>query len=213
MSDRVTIVDYGIGNLLSVARALEHVGAEVNVSTSAAEIQAADRLFLPGVGAFRDGMRGLAEAGKVDPVLEFAASGRPMMGICLGMQMLASESLEFGTHAGLGLIPGRVVPIPSADLAGKPLRTPHIGWADLILRHEDRDRDDAFAGMMPGKAVYLVHSYHMLPDDPAAVLAETDHGGHRVTAAVQSANIVGCQFHPEKSGKVGLELLSAFLRI
>ena len=209
MNKRVTVVDYGIGNLFSVQRALETVGAEVRVSGDPRDIESADRLVLPGVGAFADGMQGLRDRGLVEPVLAFAASQRPLLGICLGMQMFATSSLEFGTHAGLAIIPGRVAAIPSVSTTGLPLKIPNVGWRELSTAGADWSRT-ALSGTRRGDAVYLVHSFHLVPDDPADVLATYDHGGHAVTAAVARGNVIGCQFHPEKSASVGLAILSHF---
>jgi glutamine amidotransferase len=211
MTDRVTIVDYGSGNLLSVRRAFEHCGAEVQLAHDAASIAAAERLVLPGVGAFADGMAGLRERGLVQPIRDFAASGRPLLGICLGMQMLAGQSEEFGRHEGLGLIPGHVVPVPAADADGTPQKIPHIGWAELLPWREGAWAGTLMQGCSPGTAMYLVHSFHLAPERDSHGLAVCLYGGHRITAMVRSANVVGCQFHPEKSGPVGLALLARFL--
>ncbi|MCE9659476.1 MAG: imidazole glycerol phosphate synthase subunit HisH [Burkholderiales bacterium] len=213
MSAGVTIVDYGSGNLLSVSRALERCGAQATLSHDAAEIENSERLVLPGVGAFAAGMQGLRERGLIEPIRRYAASGRPLLGICLGMQMLATASAEFGDHEGLGLIAGRVIPVPSVDMDGKPHKIPHIGWADLTPATPGRWSGTIFEGTREGTSAYLVHSFHFVPDDPAHRLADCFYGGHRVTAAVQSGAAMGCQFHPEKSGEKGLALLAAFLRL
>lgn len=209
----VTIVDYGSGNLLSVTRALERVGATARLSHDAAEIEGAERLLLPGVGAFADGMQGLREQGLSEPLRRYAASGRPLLGICLGMQMLATVSEEFGEHEGLGLIPGRVVPVPSQDVDGAAQKIPHIGWADLSPALPGGWTGTMFDGTPEGTSVYLVHSFQFVPDDEAHRLADCFYGGHRITAAVRSGRTIGCQFHPEKSGEAGLALLSAFLKL
>ena len=210
MTAIVTVIDYGSGNLLSVTRALEHCGAKVELSDDPARIAAADRLVLPGVGAFADGMAGLSSAGLIDPIRAFASSGRPLMGICLGMQLLASRSEEFGAHEGLGLIAGRVTPVPDRTAAGRPQKIPHIGWADLVL-NPDRESNDT-CGIVDGDAVYLVHSYRFEPDSDAHLLADCIYGGLPIAAAIRAGNITGFQFHPEKSGKVGLGILDAFLK-
>lgn len=208
---QVTIVDYGVGNLFSVSRALEQCGAEVIISSDPEVIERSERLVLPGVGAFEDGMNGLRACGLVEPIKRFAASGRPLLGICLGMQMLASASEEFGSHEGLGLIPGRVVPLPSAVESGRPLKVPHIGWDGVEPAHPWTA--SLMEDTAPGTAIYLVHSFHVLPDDPHHVLATYRFGDHAITAAIRRGNIQGCQFHPEKSGPAGLRMLSAFMRI
>lgn len=211
MSATVTIIDYGSGNLLSVSRAFDHVGAAAVLSGDPAAIENADRLVLPGVGAFADGMQGLRERGLIEVIRRYAASDRPLLGICLGMQMFASTSLEFGEHEGLGLIPGRVVPVPAIDVDGSAQKIPHIGWAELTPSAPQCWEGSIFASTPGSTWVYLVHSFHFEPDDQAHRLADCYYGGHRLTAAVRSGNIVGCQFHPEKSGEAGLRLLDAFV--
>lgn len=209
---QVTVIDYGIGNIYSVSRALERCGAQVTLSADPAQIEAAPRLVLPGVGAFADGMRGLRERGLVEPLRRYAATGKPLLGICLGMQMLASGSEEFGEHDGLGLIPGRVVPIPRIGTDGMPRKIPHVGWSALNAPAGVDWAGTLLEGSAQSTAVYLVHSYRVVPDDQAQVLAQCDYGGHAVVAALRSGNVTGCQFHPEKSGPAGLRMLSAFLR-
>jgi imidazole glycerol-phosphate synthase subunit HisH len=211
MGTPVTIVDYGSGNLFSVTRALQHCGGTPVAAHDAAAIEAAERLVLPGVGAFADGMQGLRKRGLVEPIRRFAASGRPLLGICLGMQMLAGSSEEFGLHEGLGILPGRVVPVPAHDADGTPQKIPHIGWADLLPWRDGAWDDSLLAGTPAATAVYLVHSYHFVPGHDADGLAVCLYGGHRITAVVQRGRTIGCQFHPEKSGPAGLRLLSAFL--
>lgn len=212
VSTQVTVVDYGVGNLFSVRRALESCGvSDVLVSQSAEDIGRADRLILPGVGAFRDGMRGLRERGLVEPIVDYARSGRPLLGICLGMQMLASESEEFGRHEGLGLIPGRVRAIPRLDATGARLKVPFIGWTSITLASPSTAAGSCLAGLDPEAAVYLVHSFHFVPDDAGHVLATYRFGANEVTAAVRVDNITGFQFHPEKSGEVGLDIIRNFV--
>jgi glutamine amidotransferase len=207
---RVTVIDSGIGNLYSVCRALEHCGAEPVLSDDPRGIDGSQRLVLPGVGAFGDGMQGLAARGLVEPIRAYAASGRPLLGICLGMQMLASSSEEFGSHAGLGLIPGRVRAIPALDAGGRAHKIPAIGWQ--VLEPAADWRDTPLATCEPGASTYFVHSFHFEPDDERRVLARYRYGGHPITAAVAEGRIVGVQFHPEKSGPVGLRILESFVR-
>ncbi len=208
---KVTVVDYGIGNLYSVQRALEVSGAEAILASDPAEIDAAERLILPGVGAFADGMAGLRSRGLVEPLRRYAASGKALLGICLGMQMLAEVSEEFGEHEGLGILPGRVVAIPAHAADGSPLRRPHIGWS-AIAPPPGQDWDGScLEDIRAGDSVYLVHSFHLVPSDPAHMLAQCDYGGNRLTAAVRRGNVVGCQFHPEKSGVVGLSVIRRFI--
>jgi imidazole glycerol-phosphate synthase subunit HisH len=209
---QVTVIDYGIGNLFSVGRALEHCGAEVTFTSDPALIESAPRLVLPGVGAFANGIQGLRDRGLVEPIRRYAASGRPLLGICLGMQMLAGVSEEFGTHEGLGLIPGRVVAVPDHTTAGVPHKIPHIGWNGLLATAGVSWSETLLDDTPEGTAVYLVHSYAVTPEDPAHRLADCLYGGHRICAAIRRGNIVGCQFHPEKSGEVGLRILRRFLQ-
>lgn len=208
---RVSIVDYGAGNLLSVGRAFEKCGSEVSLVTTAADVLAADILVLPGVGAFRDGMQGLAKAGLDEAIVRYADTGRPFLGICLGMQMLATDSEEFGIHKGLGLIPGHVKAIAPCDDTGQPHKVPYVGWADLEPAGRSGFAHSPLTGMAAGQSVYLVHSYHCMPNNPAHLLAVYRYGGVPTAAAVWKDNIVGCQFHPEKSGTVGLSVIKGFL--
>lgn len=213
MTQAITIVDYGSGNLLSVARAFEYCGASVRLSHDPAEIENAEKLVLPGVGAFAAGMQGLRERNLIQPIKRYAASGRPLLGICLGMQMLATTSTEFGLHDGLDLIPGTVESIPTEAKDGTHHRIPSIGWSEL-QQPDGRDwHGTILKDSPPGTCVYLVHSFHLHPDDSAHVLARYEYGGHLITAAVQRENITGCQFHPEKSGPVGLKILANFLTL
>lgn len=210
----VTVVDYGVGNLYSVQRALESCGAQVELTADPARIAQAQRLVLPGVGAFADGMQGLRERGLVKTLRDFAASGRPLLGICLGMQMLASISEEFGQHEGLDLVPGRVMPVPAQSIDGSRQKIPHIGWAPLLPTHgEGSWQGSVLEATLSQTAVYLVHSYSVVPTDPAHRLADCMHGGHLLCAALRRGNIHGCQFHPEKSGPAGLRMLSQFIAL
>ena len=209
----VTVVDYGVGNLLSVGRALEHCGAKVTVTSDPRSILAAGRVVLPGVGAFADGMRALQAQGLDGIVHQVAAAGTPLLGICLGMQMLMDASDEFGNTAGLGLIPGRVVQIPTRTATCESHKIPHIGWNELLLPASQSNwQGSLLSGIAPGESVYFVHSFMAQPTAPTHRLADCQYGGLSVSAAVQRGNIVGCQFHPEKSGEVGLRVLKNFLQ-
>lgn len=208
----VTIIDYGIGNMLSVARAFAHCGAEVRLSGTPEGILAAERLVLPGVGAFADGMAGLHELHLVDAVRRYAACGRPFLGICLGMQMMLDSGEEFGDHRGLGLIPGKVVAIPPTATDGTPHKIPHIGWNRLELPTPGADwRGTVLEGVVPGAAAYFVHSFTAVPADPGYRLADCHYNGRLIAAAIRSGNLYGCQFHPEKSGEVGLAIIRNFI--
>ena len=196
---KVTIIDYGLSNLLSVQHAFAHFGAETLLTSKPEDVLAADALVLPGVGAFQDGMAGLEKLGLVEPICQKAAAGTPLLGICLGMQMLFDESEEFGLHKGLGLIPGRVVKIPDTDADGRPQRVPHISGPVL-------------AAVQPGEECYFIHSYEAKPTDETDCLAFTVYGGRRICAAATHGSVLGCQFHPEKSGEVGLKIIEEFLK-
>ena len=208
---RVAVIDYGIGNLLSVRRALEHCGAEVLVTADAAALLDSPRVILPGVGAFANGMSELQRAGLDSVARQIAARGTPLLGICLGMQMLFEESEEFGATRGLGLIPGRVVAVPSVDTSGRAQKIPHIGWNGLMSRHGQSWAGTPLADITPGAAVYFVHSFMAEPANRASRIADTLYGGVPISAVVGQANVFGCQFHPEKSGAVGLTVLRTFL--
>jgi glutamine amidotransferase len=204
---RVVVVDYGLGNLHSVVKALRHEGAEVVVSQNPTDVRTADRVVLPGVGAFADGMNGLNKRGLVEPLLEFVATGRPFLGICLGMQLLLGESEEFGRHVGLGIIEGKVVLIPRVP--GR--KVPHIGWNRIA------PAGGGWAGtplepLEPATAMYFVHSFTAEPAREEDRLADADYVGFRVSAAVRKDNVVGTQFHPEKSGPSGLLVIARYLR-
>ena len=205
----VAIVDYGSGNLRSAAKAFERAAADapgrprVAVTADPAELARADRIVLPGVGAFVDCMTGLARLpGMVEALHERVRAGVPLLGICVGMQLMATVGEEHGIHDGLGWVPGRVVPLPP----GEDLRIPHMGWNEI----ETRADHPVLAGLEAGAHAYFVHSYKMVPDRPGDVLAVTDYGGP-VAAAVGRGNVLGTQFHPEKSQRNGLALISRFL--
>jgi imidazole glycerol-phosphate synthase subunit HisH len=163
------------------------------------------------VGAFADGMAGLRERGLIEPVRQFAASRRPLLGICLGMQMLLSSSEEFGQHEGLGLIAGRVLAIPSTGIDGAPHKIPHIGWAGLEASQGAAWDGSILRDVRPGSTVYMVHSYTAVPDDLTHRLADCRYDGRLISAAIRAGEVYGCQFHPEKSGPVGLRILATFL--
>ncbi len=198
----VGIIDYGVGNLFSLGSSFAAIGVEAFVSGEPEELARADRLVLPGVGAFGDAIQKLRDSGLDAFVKEQAAAGKPLLGICLGMQLLFEKSCEYGEHAGLGLLKGRVVPM--ADRLPEGLKIPHMGWNALQLTGESRLLKD-------GSYVYFVHSFYAVgcADSLAAV---TDYG-IPITAAVEKGNIFGCQFHPEKSGNAGLEILRAFCEV
>ena len=201
----IAIVDYGVGNLFSLKSSLAAIGAEVVVTKDAALLRSAHKLILPGVGAFEDAARKLRECGLDTVIKEEAARGKPILGICLGMQLLFEKSYEFGEHRGLGLIPGSVVPM--AGFIPDQLKIPHIGWNALRMKKSS----PLFRFISEGDCVYFVHSYFAAHCDDY-VIAETEYG-QWLTAAVQNSNVFGCQFHPEKSGSVGLNILRAFAEL
>lgn len=214
MKPKITVIDYGMGNLFSVRRALEFCGGDVRMSSTPQEILGSERVVLPGVGAFADGMAGLRSRGLIEPLLDFAHAGRPFLGICLGMQMLLSVGEEFGEHEGLGLIPGRVVAIPAAGPDGIRRKIPHVGWAELIKPEPVPSwQDTILADVPPGGSVYFVHSYAALPEDETHRLADSVYDGFRISAVIRAGAVCGCQFHPEKSGPVGLGIIERFLAL
>ena len=194
------IIDYGVGNLFSLKSSLRSIGAEAVMIDSAEGLGRVDRIVLPGVGAFGDAVEKLRRTGLFDAIKREAASGKPILGICLGMQMLFERSLEFGVHGGLGLIKGDVRPISEVIPAG--YKIPHIGWNELDFKPHP-----LFKYLKRGDCVYFVHSYY--GTSCPSVIATADYGAP-LTAAVADKNVMGCQFHPEKSGPVGLSILRAF---
>jgi glutamine amidotransferase len=209
----VVIVDYGIGNLLSVRRGFEYCGAVVTISSDPDLILSSPRVVLPGVGAFSDAMSELSSQG-LDLVLKRVANqGTPLMGICLGMQLLFDESDEFGVTQGLGLISGRVSPIPSKTVYGTPQKIPHIGWNSLELPQGKKYwKSKVLKDLKVGDTVYFAHSYMACPEDESHRIADCNYGGYLISAVVENKNVIGCQFHPEKSGEVGLSVLRQFLK-
>jgi glutamine amidotransferase len=201
----IAIIDYGVGNLFSLQSSFAAIGAEAVVTSDPEIIRTADRLILPGVGAFEDAARALRDTGMADLVKEQAAAGKPIMGICLGMQLLFEKSYEYGEHEGLGLIKGSVRPI--AEVIDPSLKIPHIGWNSLIFKKKSK----LFTYINEGDCVYFVHSYYAADCDEA-VTSVAEYSAD-LTASVESGNVYGCQFHPEKSGDVGLNILRAFCEI
>jgi glutamine amidotransferase len=208
---KVAVVNFGAGNLLSICRALRHLGAFVELADTPEAVAAADRLVLPGVGAFGACMTNLRQGGLDLAVKDFAATGRPFLGICVGLQMLFDESEEFGVHAGLGLIPGRVTRIPAEGIGGVPHKIPHIGWNTLRQPAGAVWERTPLAFTSEGTSVYFVHSFSGHPADERHALAFSDYNGVPILAAARRDNMTGVQFHPEKSGQAGLNILSAYL--
>jgi len=197
----ITIIDYGMGNLRSVQKAFEKIGAEATISSEPEEISQATKLLLPGVGAFRDGIQCLKDKSLVEPILEHVNSGNPFMGICLGLQLLFDISYEDGEYEGLGMIPGKVVRFKDQP----ELKIPHIGWnqIDKVIPHP------ILADIPSNEHFYFVHSYYVVPEDESNVVAYTEHGC-RFASIVARDNIFASQFHPEKSQSAGLKLLQNF---
>ncbi len=215
MSAKTIVVDYGIGNVFSVCNAIRHVGGEAELTGNLEAIRRADRVILPGVGAFARAMDALKAKGIAAALGDFVATGRPFLGVCIGMQVLMERSHEFGTHAGLGFVPGEVRRIPDTAPDGSHLRVPHIGWAPLLADGDPVSwRNTPLGATEPGgRAVYFVHSYHCVPDDPGHRIAHASYGGAEISAAIRRDNIVGVQFHPERSSETGQRILKAFLEL
>ncbi|MBR4158211.1 MAG: imidazole glycerol phosphate synthase subunit HisH [Oscillospiraceae bacterium] len=205
----IAIIDYGVGNLFSLRSSLNYLGFEAEVSGDVGTLSRAEKLILPGVGAFGDAMDKLKATGLVEPLLELASNGRPLLGICLGMQMLFDESFEFGKHAGLGLLKGRVEPMetPLREM-GSTLKVPQIGWNALHILRPDCP---LLRSCVEGSYVYYVHSYYAVGCSES-LAAESDYGVS-VPGVVWKDNVFGTQFHPEKSGEVGLGILKAFCEV
>ena len=206
----VTVIDYGVGNLLSVKRGLEKCGAKVILTSNPEIILAASKVVLPGVGAFANAMYALEELGLVKVLKEISKQKIPLLGICLGMQLLLDESEEFGVTAGLGLIPGRVIPVPSQTLSGRTQKIPHIGWSALESSHKEGWKNTLLNNNQTGESVYFVHSFMAVPSDSKYRIADCIYGDHKIAAMIQRDQVIGCQFHPEKSGEVGLKILRSF---
>ena len=198
----IAIIDYGVGNLFSLCCSLNSIGAQVTVTSDPEIIKKADKLILPGVGAFADAAAKLRNSGLDTLIKQLASEGKPLMGICLGMQLLFEKSYEYGEHRGLGLLRGNVVPMQGVIPA--QLKIPHIGWNALHLTRDSK----IMKYVKDGDCVYFVHSYYAT-DCPDSVIATAEYGAP-LTAAVEQGNVMGCQFHPEKSGPVGLSILKAF---
>jgi len=209
----VTIIDYDAGNLLSVERAFSHLGFTSTVTSKPEDISGANRLVLPGVGAFGKGMEELKRRGLIEHILEFSRTGRPFLGICLGMQMMMETSVEFGQHQGLGLIQGDVLNISTTRPDGMPQKRPHIGWSPITPVDKNGWDKTIFDETPLETNFYFVHSFAASPVDNSHRSAVTDYNGSELTAAVQHQNLIGVQFHPEKSGPAGLNLLKRFMNL
>lgn len=209
---RVVIIDYDMGNLFSVAQACRHVGLDPVVSSDARVVAGAQALILPGVGAFGVAMNRLKAAGLDDGIREYVRTGRPFLGVCLGMQLLFSSSREFGDHEGLGMVNGSVVRFspPQSELN---VKVPQVGWNQIYPPAGTHEwKSDVLQGSVPGEYMYFVHSYYAVPQDANLILTETFYGGQRYCSSIVKDNIVGIQFHPEKSGRKGLQIYADWAR-
>lgn len=204
----IALIDYGMGNLHSVAKALEAAGGKVKLVKDPGELAAAERIVLPGVGAFRDCIGALRDTGMDTAIMDFINPGKPFLGICLGMQVLMDISFEFGEYRGLGLIPGAVKRFPDSH-PERGFKIPHMGWNDVVLSSQTEPHP--VLAPLAGQQAYYVHSYYCAPANPAHILAACSYGDYPFAAAIGRDNIVAVQFHPEKSQKAGLAMLEAFV--
>src|SRR5947207_8197718 len=203
----IAIVNYGMANLRSVQKAFETVGAgDARIVSRPEEVRKADKVVLPGVGAFKDAIATLRSSGLAEPVLEHIKSGKPFLGICLGLQMLFDAGYEDGEHRGLGVIPGKCIRFDVDEKLG--LKVPHMGWNQLDIRR----RSPLLKVLPDHSGVYFVHSYHVVPDDESVISTTSDYGGNFVSS-IWRGNVMGTQFHPEKSQKVGLQILKNFAAV
>ncbi|MFA6171584.1 MAG: imidazole glycerol phosphate synthase subunit HisH [Patescibacteria group bacterium] len=207
---KIAITDYGVGNLYSLVRALKFFNASAEITEDADSLDGFDGIILPGVGSFAAGMRGLKIRGLAEKIKKLAGEGKPILGICLGAQLLLTEGHEFGTFNGLDIIKGKVIKFPPLENKEK---IPHIGWNKLSLPKGGSWGKTVLDGIKEESDVYFVHSYYLDPESTGDVLALTDYGGFAFCSAVKKGNVYGCQFHPEKSGKVGLKIIDNFLKI
>lgn len=205
----IAIIDYGMGNLRSVQKGFEKIGSKAIITDDPQVILQAERVVLPGVGAFRDCMHNLEQGGFVEPILKVIAEGRPFLGICVGMQLLFTDSVEFGLNSGLNVIPGHVLRFPDQmKAAGEKLKVPQMGWNQLSFKLHP----PVFDGVVDGSNVYFVHSYYVKPDDSSVIATTTDYG-IEFCSSVWKDNIVATQFHPEKSQAIGLQILKNFAEL
>jgi imidazole glycerol-phosphate synthase subunit HisH len=214
MTGNVLVVDYGVGNVLSVCRAFEHCGATVKLSGEPDDILAADRIVLPGVGAIGHCMDELKQRKLIGPISEFSQNDRPFLGICVGMQLMMETSREFTERECLGWFPGNVIEVPGEDKNGLPHKIPHIGWSSLKTAGSSNLWNGTILdGIEQDEAVYFVHSFMAEPADENSRLADTSYNGIRVCAALRRGALYGTQFHPEKSGTVGLRIIQNFVNL
>jgi imidazole glycerol-phosphate synthase subunit HisH len=212
LTNFVTVVDYGVGNIFSVIKAIEYCGGKAHLTNKSDDILNASRLILPGVGAFSKGMKSLSELRLIEPLKAYGSSRKPLLGICLGMQMLFTSSSEFGLHDGLNIIPGKIMPIVPKNFDGTQLKVPHIGWSPLCKNDQGGSWEGTILRkVQPESNMYFVHSFSAISDDDKYCLAYTNYGNFKIAAVVAIGNVFGCQFHPEKSGQAGLDIIRSFL--
>lgn len=204
---KIDVVDYGVGNLYSLVKIFQLLGANVTVSEDASPLSKADAIVLPGVGSFEAGMRGLETRGLVDALKKMAEQDKPILGICLGAQIMLSEGHEFGVFKGLDIVKGKVVKFPPLKEKEK---VPHVGWNNICI-NQKISKPTILQGINKENRVYFVHSYVMEPESNNNILATSDYGEHRFCSVINKKSIYGCQFHPEKSGKVGIKIIKNFI--
>ncbi len=212
------IVDYGLGNLFSLQKVARFLGAKIEITNDPLKLRSANKLILPGVGAFEDGMNNLKKSGLDIAIKDFIRSGKPFLGICLGMQLLMEESEENGLFEGLGVIPGRVIRLARLSPQQTRMKIPHVGWNKILYPQHKESRHDLWDGTIlrnldEGSFFYFVHSYVVVPDDNAVILSETIYGGNRFCSALRLGSVYACQFHPEVSAGAGLRVIDNFLKI
>ena len=210
ISPKISIIDYGVGNLHSLSKALKHFAEDVVLTDERETIRKSDAIILPGVGAFQSGMSGLRVRSLVETVKNFAQKDKPVLGICLGAQLMLGKGFEFGEHEGLGIMPGKVEHFP--DLSEKE-KIPQIGWNGIYARKNSSWQNTILQGTPEKANVYFVHSYILVPEKEENILALSRYGGYEFCAALKNGNVYGCQFHPEKSGRIGLEIIKNFINI
>jgi len=214
MTKIISILDYGVGNIFSLTKAFELCGAEVRLISEPSQLKNVDKLILPGVGAFAKAMDELNKRNFTDSIKEYALSEKPLMGICLGAQMLLSESYEYGIHAGLDLIKGKVIKISDIEANAAQHKVPYVAWSELHKPKNNINWDKTIlSGIKSGVTAYFVHSFTFIPDNEENRLVDTFYDGVRLCAAVKEGNIYGTQFHPERSGKYGLQIINNFVQL